>query len=98
MKVVNLIKLDEIIKDQGNNEDLQKIKNKMILKNKIYYKKLKLKEKIILSESFSKEFMRQIHEDYCHIGIIQLQKKIMPFYTARNLVKNIKETCRNCKE
>lgn len=96
LKIVNLIKLDEIIKDQGNNEDLQKIKNKMILKNKIYYKKLKLKVKIILSESFSKEFMRQIHEDYCHIGIIQLQKKIMPFYTARNLVKNIKETCRNC--
>lgn len=32
----------------------------------------------------------------CHIGIKQMQKKIGPFYTARNLTKNIKIFCKSC--
>jgi len=31
-----------------------------------------------------------------HIGIKQIQQKIGPFYTARNLTRNIKMECKNC--
>lgn len=53
LKLVNLIKLNTIIEDQWNNENLQKNKNKMILKDNVYYTKIKTKEKIVLSEDFS---------------------------------------------
>lgn len=96
LKIVNLIKLDKIIEDQRNNKNLQDIKNKMILRNNVYYKKIKTKEKIILSEDFSIKLIKQIHKDYCHIGMKQLQKKITPFYTTNNLIQNIKKICKNC--
>lgn len=69
----------------------------MILRNNIYYKKVKTKKKIILSEDFSIKLIRQIHKDYCHTGVKQLQNKIIPFYTANNLIQNIKKTCKNCE-
>lgn len=97
LKIVNLIKLDNIIEDQQNNKNLQDRKNKMILRNNVYYKKVKTKEKIILSEDFSIKLIVQIHKDYCHIGMKQLQNKIIPFYTANNLIQNIKKTCKNCE-
>jgi len=68
----------------------------LIEKHRIYYKKRKKKEKIILTEKFSIEFIKNIHENMCHIGTKQMQKKINPFYTARNLTKNIKRICKRC--
>lgn len=97
LKIVNLIKLDNIIEDQQNNKNLQDRKNKMILRNNVYYKKVKTKEKIILSEDFSIKLIVQIHKDYCHIGMKQLQNKIIPFYTANNLIQNIKKHARTVK-
>lgn len=97
LKIVNFIKLQDIIEDQRNNEYIQDRKNKMIKKDRIYYKKSKNKEKIILSEKMSRELIKQIHEDYCHIGMKQLQNKIAPFYTANRLIENIQKTCKNCE-
>lgn len=91
LKIVNLIKSEEIISDQEKNEDLQIEKKKMIQKNKIYYKKIREKEKIVLSEKLSVEFIKKIHEHYCHIGIEQMKNKISPFYTSKNLLRNIKK-------
>lgn len=96
LKIVNLIKSEEIISDQEKNEDLQIEKKKMIQKNKIYYKKIRKKEKIVLSEKLSVEFIKKIHEHYCHIGIEQMKNKISPFYTSKNLLLNIKKICKNC--
>ncbi|CAI6344779.1 unnamed protein product [Macrosiphum euphorbiae] len=59
LKIVNLIKLDDILTDQKNNEE-------------------------------------NIHENLCHIGIKQMQKKIGTVYTAKNLTKNIIQFCKNC--
>jgi len=97
LKIVNLIKLEEILKDQKQNKDLQTDKNSLKLKNKIYYKKIRKKEKIILSENFSKEIIRRTHQNFCHIGIKQTQNRIKKYYTAKNLTKNIKEICRGCE-
>jgi hypothetical protein len=95
LKVVNLIKIQDILRDQENNENIQN-ENKLISRHDVYYKKVRKKEKIILSEDFSLKFMKKIHENLCHIGTKQMQKKICPFYTAKNLIDNIKKTCRNC--
>lgn len=41
LKTVNLIKLEDIITDQEKNEKLQCEKNTVIMKNNIYYKKIR---------------------------------------------------------
>lgn len=97
LKIVNLIQIEEIMTDQEKNEAIEKNKEILIHKNKIYYKKIKKQEKIILSEEFSKKLIKQVHEDLCHIGIRQLQKKIGPIYTAKGLTRNIINICKNCE-
>ena len=97
LRIVNLIKFKDIMHDQEKNQDLQKKKRKLLLKNDIYFTKTKRREKIILSEEFSKRFIKKIHDHYCHIGMKQTQRKISPFYTAKNLIKNIKEICESCE-
>lgn len=97
LKVINLITLNDIEIDQGKNKDIQKHRNNIIHKQNIYYKRVKKQEKIILSEEFSKKIIKLIHENMCHIGIKQMQKKIGKFYTARNLTRNINDFCKQCK-
>lgn len=51
----------------------------------------------MLSEEFSIELMKRIHENLCHIRIGQMQKMISTQYTVKNLIKNIKNVCRSCE-
>lgn len=97
LKVVNLIKMKDIILDQNGNKEIQNKKMKLIEKHKLYFKKVKGREKIILSEEFSIKFLRNVHENLCHIGIGQMQKTIGPLYAAKNLTSNIKNVCRSCE-
>lgn len=96
LKVINCIKLQDILLDQKKNENIRQSKNKLIFKDNVYYKKVKKKTKIILSEEFSIKFLRHIHKNFCHIGTKQMQMKIGPFYTAKNLTKNIENICKSC--
>lgn len=95
LRVVNLISLEDIKCDQRTNLDLQD--QKLILENEIYYKENKRGKKIILSEQFSKTFIKNVHDTYCHIGITQMTNKITPFYTAENITANIKMICDECE-
>lgn len=97
LKIVNFIKLEDIQNDQDKNEHIKLHKEKLILKDKIYFKKIGKKEKIILTEEFSKKIIKSIHYMYCHIGIKQIENKIRPYYTSNNLLHNIKIICNNCK-
>lgn len=97
LRVVNLIKLEDIINDQNTNEDIKQNNSNIKLKNTIYYKKIGKKDKILLSEEFSKNIIKKIHSHFCHIGIQQMSNKIKPFYTAKNLTLNIKKLCQNCE-
>lgn len=97
LKTVNFIKVEEIESDQKHNTDLQNAKDTLIFKHNMYYKKAGKKEKIILSEVFSKEFVKKIHSFYCHIGTKQMKAKIKPFYVAKNLDQNIKKICESCE-
>lgn len=97
LRIVNLIQLEDILEDQKNNQDIQPKKDKLIFKNHLYYAKARNKEKIILSEKFCKQLVENTHKKFCHIGINQMQNKILPYYTAANISENIKKTCRNCR-
>lgn len=97
LKVVNLINLKDIQYDQEGNENIKHNKDKLKIKNKIYYKLVRKKEKIVLTEDFSKKFIKNIHDHFCHIGIKQMKSKIEPYYTAKNLNNNIKKICNHCE-
>lgn len=97
VKIVNLIKLEEIVEDQKKNKDIEYNRNKLKFKDNVYYKKAKNREKIILSEDFSKKLIEDTHKKFCHIGINQMKNKILPHYTAVNISDNIKKTCRYCE-
>ncbi|CAK1578777.1 unnamed protein product [Parnassius mnemosyne] len=96
LKIVNLVKLEDIITDQEKNKDIHDNKNNLTYKNNIYYKKVKKHEKIILSEDFSIKFIKNIHENMCHIGVRQMQKAIGTRYTAKKLTANINNICKTC--
>lgn len=97
LKIVNFIKLKDIQNDQEKNEEIKLYKNKLILKDNIYFKIIRNKEKIILTEEFSKKLIKNIHYTYCHIGIRQTENIIKPFYAATNLTRNIKKICDTCE-
>lgn len=96
LKIVNMVKLSDIIIDQENNLDLQNNKLNLILKHKIYFKNIKKQEKIILSEDYSKKLIKYLHENMYHLGVKQMQNKISKLYTAKNLTTNIKKHCKSC--
>lgn len=97
LKIVNFIKLEDIQSDQEKNEDIKLYKDRLILKDKIYFKRIGKKEKIMITEEFSKKIIKYVHYTYCHIGRKQTENKIKPFYTAKNLIHNIKKICDNCE-
>lgn len=97
LRIVNVINLQDILIDQNKNEEIQKNKDRMIKKQNIYYKKVRNKEKIMLSEKFSIELINKVHKNLCHIGIKQMQKTLSPLYIARNLTENIKKISKNCE-
>ena len=97
LKVVNLINLEDILEDQKRNKDIKPNINRLNFKDNLYYKKARNKEKIVLSEEFSKKLIEDTHEKFCHIGINQMKNKILPYYTAVNISENIKKTCKYCE-
>ncbi|CAF4836697.1 unnamed protein product [Pieris macdunnoughi] len=95
LKVVNIINLEDIKNDQNINLDIEK--EKLIFENEIYHKKNSKSKKIILSEELSKTLIKDVHDTYCHIGRTQMISKITPFYTAKNIIANIKKFCDECE-
>lgn len=96
LKTVNIVRIEEILEDQNNNPNI-KNKHSYIRENGIYYKWNNKKKKIVLSEEYSKILIKKVHEHFCHIGINQIESKIRPFYTAPNLLDNIKLICLQCE-
>lgn len=96
LKSINLTNLEEIKKDQSIKLEPEN-KNKLIFENGIYYKKRKKNKKIIISEEFSIQLIKKVHDKYCHLGKTQMINKITPFYTSKNLIKNINRICDTCE-
>lgn len=96
LKIINLMEIKEIKTDQKENKTLQKPKTKLIKRDGVFYKKVRNKEKIILSERLSLQLIKEIHSEWCHIGIKQMMNRVCPYYTAKNITENIKKICKNC--
>jgi transposase InsO family protein len=73
------------------------MKKNLIEKDGVFYKKIKNREKIILSENFSKKIIKEIHSEWCHIGIKQMINRICTYYTEKNMISNIKQHCQSCE-
>lgn len=43
------------------------------------------------------KLIREVHSDWCHIGMRQIISKICPYYTAKNLTGNIRKICKECE-
>lgn len=97
LKTVNDITLQEIIDDKKLNTQLIKDEHNFTTQDEIYYRNIKNKKKIVLSEEYSKTLIKRTHENYCHTGMKQTTRKIKPFYTAPNLSEKIQRICKNCE-
>lgn len=97
LKIVNLIEIKEIKLDQTENKILQQNKTKLIEKDGVFYRTVRNREKIVLSEKLSLELIKGIHSEWCHIGIKQMMNRICPYYTAKNITANIKKVCKDCE-
>lgn len=97
LKTTNLIKITEIKTDQKENKILRKTKTKFTEVDGLVYKVVKNKKKIVLSEKLSLELIKEIHSEWCHLGITQMMNRICPHYTAKNMTANIKKVCKNCE-
>lgn len=97
LKLVNLMKIEEIKTDQKRNKWIQKMEANLTRRDGIFYKKIRNREKIILSEKASIDMIKKIHNEWCHIGIRQTINRICPYYTTRNLTEKIKKICKTCE-
>jgi transposase InsO family protein len=97
LQIVNLIQINDIKHDQEQNKLLQNNKKNLIEKDGVFYKKIRNKEKIVLSEEFSLQLIKEIHSEWCHIGIKQMMNRICSYYTAKNMISNIFCFCKNCE-
>lgn len=96
LKIVNLVTLEEILEDQSKNLNLDEKKKKLILEDEIYYKSVKKRNKILLSESMGIALINKIHNYYCHIGREQVKSKLSPYFTFKNITAHIREICKKC--
>ncbi|KAL7290500.1 hypothetical protein TKK_0015274 [Trichogramma kaykai] len=97
LKVVNMTTIQEIKKDQDENQDIKRNNNRIIVREGIYMKKSKKKEKIVVSEKLGKKIIEDVHKLFCHLGKTQMQNKITEVYCGKNLLTNIKKFCENCE-
>lgn len=96
--MVNLITIEEIKIYQNRNQEIQKEKNKLILKDEIYFKKIKARNQIVLSEELSNTLITNVLIiTYCHLGTTPMINKLTPFFSAKNNIAKIKQTCEKCK-
>lgn len=96
LKIVNMVKIEEIKKDQNENNALKNLKRKSIDKHGIIYIQRRNKKKIVLSEKLSIKLIKDMHIDWCHIGIRQMINRIYPHYTSQKLLDNIQRICKTC--
>lgn len=92
LKTVNIISLESIKKDQEKNKEI-KSQKAMCNEHNLYLRN----GKIILSEVFSRTLILKVHKEFNHIGISQMKIMIKKYYTAKNLLGNIKDACRKCE-
>lgn len=97
LKVVNLVKLDEIIDDQTNNVNEIRNSKNVIKQGDVSFKSLNNRRRIFVSQAFGKNLIAKIHEAYGHIGSHHLTQRLRAFYYFKNMDSMIADFCKNCE-
>ena len=97
LKVVNHVKLDEIINDQEKAHTNLSKKIKIINENNVLFTVCKDRNKIIISDEFAENLVKKVHLKFGHIGIKQVEMTVYPYFWNQNFKKIIKNFCHNCQ-
>ena len=96
LKVVNLIEMKDILKDQQKNIlNLEKM-YQTLTEDKVIFKKFKNSKKIIVSDDLAKEIIEEVHKKMGHTGPKQTEYAIRPYFFNSNFQKLIKNYCHQC--
>ena len=91
LKVVNVISLEEIKNDQSSLD-----KSNLNCKHGVYYKTVRKRSRIFLSESLGKDVIRRTHEHYGHIGTKHILNMLQPSYYFPKMKKHTESYCASC--
>ncbi len=87
--------MQQLLIDQENLKPTKQI----FTKEKLFYKRIKGNDKIIIFDTLGKEIITKTHLFYGHIGSKHIQNKIQPFYyfpVMHKLIHNVCEQCEIC--
>ena len=97
LKVANIIKKQDIIRDQKENrEDIKNTKD-LIKKSEIFFKNIKGCQRIVVSQEFGEHIIKTVHDFFGHVGRNHILKKIRPFYYFKNMDRIVDKFCKQCE-
>ncbi len=96
LKIVNFVKLNEIIDDQ--KEKFLEISKKInvINKNNVLFCKAKNSDKVTVSDEFLEELIKKVHFKFGHIGPGQMELTMSLYFQNSKLKALIVKFCQNC--
>lgn len=97
IRIVNLIDLPQILKDQAEHLSELKVAKRTDYKQGMILKRLKGKLRIFVSPKLGKEIIQLVHEHYGHIGPAQMIATIRPHYYFKGFDKEIHNFCKSCQ-
>ena len=97
IRLVNLVKLEQILDDQRLNEREIESAGRTMRENGIAYKLLRNRRRIFVSRRFGEKIIDQVHHLYGHIGAAHLLHKIRPYYYFKHLDRLVEEYVRKCE-
>jgi len=97
LKVVNFVSFEEIEQDQKSNQELIQESRNIVKKSNVFFKNLRNRQRIFVSQEFGLRLIQKIHKFYGHIGTNHLCRKIRPFYYFKDLDKMVEDFCKKCE-
>ena len=96
LQIVNLVTLEDLKLDQITNQKEITSDRHSHKKGDLFYKKLRNKDRIFVSQRFGERLIKNVHAHYGHIGIGHLAAKLRPFYYFKRMDELIKKNCETC--
>ena len=96
LKVVNILKLQDIADDQEEIKETIRESRNIIKKGNIYYKKLRKRHRIFVSPQLGRRLIEKMHVHYGHIGANHIRQKIRSHYYFKNMDRMVEDFCATC--
>ena len=95
--MVNIITKKDIIRDQKENEKNIKNTKNLTKKSEIFFKNIKGRQRIFVSQKFGEHITKTVHEFFGDVGGNHILKKIRPFYYFKNMDRIVDKFCKQCE-